>query len=46
MVIDLATINHWMIHKLDVKHVFLNGELKEEVYLIQREGFVKQWRNI
>ena len=46
MVIDLAAINHWMIHKLDVKHVFLNGELKEEVYLIKPEGFVKQWRNI
>ena len=31
-----------MIHELDVKSTFLNGDLKEEVYLVQLEGFVKQ----
>ena len=25
---------------MDVKTVFLNGELKEEVYMIQSEGFI------
>jgi len=40
MLISLATKKHWMIHKLDVKSLFLNGELKEEVYLEQPEGFV------
>ncbi|GJU55971.1 retrovirus-related pol polyprotein from transposon TNT 1-94 [Tanacetum coccineum] len=31
-----------MIYRMDVKTAFLNGELKEEVYLSQPEGFVDQ----
>ncbi|KAH9316737.1 hypothetical protein KI387_025364 [Taxus chinensis] len=30
----------WQIHQMDVKTTFLNGELKEEVYIEQLEGFV------
>ncbi|GJY81984.1 retrovirus-related pol polyprotein from transposon TNT 1-94 [Tanacetum coccineum] len=30
------------IYQMDVKMVFLNGELKEEVYVSQTEGFVDQ----
>jgi protein associated with RNAse G/E len=41
MLIALATKYHWKLHQLDVKSDFLNGELKEEVYLTQPEGFVK-----
>lgn len=41
MLIVLATKHHWTIHQLDVKSTFLNGELKEERYLVQLEGFVK-----
>jgi hypothetical protein len=33
LLIALATKYHWKLHQLDVKSSFLNGELKEEVYL-------------
>jgi hypothetical protein len=41
LLIALATKYQWKLHQLDVKIFFLNGELKEEVYLTQIEGFVK-----
>ena len=41
MLISLATKYHWKLHQLDVKYSLLNGELKEEVYLTQLEGFVE-----
>eukprot|EP00253_Pinus_taeda_P018303 PITA_18303 len=42
LLIALATKHNWNTHQLDVKSAFLNGDLKEEVYLVQLEGFVKQ----
>jgi hypothetical protein len=41
MLITLATKYHWKLHQLDVKSDFLYGELKEEVYFTQPQGFVK-----
>jgi hypothetical protein len=35
LMIALATKYNWKLHNLDVKLAFLNGELKEEVYLVQ-----------
>jgi len=29
----------WKIHQMDVKTVFLNGKIKEEVYIYHSEGF-------
>eukprot|EP00253_Pinus_taeda_P013782 PITA_13782 len=42
IMIGLATKQNWKMHLLDVKSAFLNGELKEEVYLVQPKGLVKQ----
>lgn len=42
LLLALATKNRWEIHHLDVKLAFLNGELKEVVYVSQPEGFVKE----
>ncbi|KAG8483777.1 hypothetical protein CXB51_022617 [Gossypium anomalum] len=40
LLIALATQKQWAIHQLDVKSAFLNGFLKEEIYIDQPQGFV------
>ena len=38
--ISLATTHNWDLHQLDIKNVFLHGNLQEEVYMEQPPGFV------
>ncbi|GJW67336.1 zinc finger, CCHC-type containing protein [Tanacetum coccineum] len=40
LLIALASIHSLIIHQMDVKTTFLNGELKEEVYMNQPLGFI------
>ena len=40
LIIGMAASHRWELHHLDVKTAFLYGELKEEVYVKQPEGFV------
>ncbi|GJS38509.1 zinc finger, CCHC-type containing protein, partial [Tanacetum coccineum] len=40
LLLALAAIHNLVIHKIDVKTIFLNGDLEEEVYMKQPEGFV------
>lgn len=40
LIIALAASNSWEVHHLDVKTAFLHGDLKEDVYVTQPEGFV------
>jgi hypothetical protein len=42
LLLTLAAQEGWLVHHLDVKSAFLNGELKEEVYVMQPPGFVKE----
>jgi hypothetical protein len=39
-IIALAASMGWKLHQMDVKTAFLNGEIDEEVYIKQPEGFV------
>ena len=36
----LAAQHRWKVHHLDVKSTFLNGDLREEMYVAKPEGFV------
>jgi hypothetical protein len=38
--IALAASMGWRLHQMDVKTAFLNGEIEEEVYIEQPDGFV------
>lgn len=39
VVVSTAAQTGWKIHQLDVKSAFLNGELTEEIYVEQPQGF-------
>ena len=40
MVLAIAALRNLEIHQMDVKTAFLNGDLEEEIYMTQPEGFV------
>ena len=39
VLISIAAQEGWILHHLDVKSDFLNGEVDEELYVRQLEGF-------
>ena len=41
-VIAIAVHGNMKLHQMDVKTTFLNGELREEVFIRQPEGFIKE----
>ena len=41
--LSMVVIRSWPIFQLDIKNVFLHGDLAEEVYMEQSPGFVAQW---
>src|SRR5207237_9607470 len=40
LLLALAAHRGWSVHHMDVKSAFLNGDLQEEVYVIQPPGFI------
>jgi len=40
--IAITILQRWSFYQLDVKNVFLKGDLEEEIYMEQPQGFVAQ----
>ena len=40
MIITFAVLHNLEIYQMDVKTAFLNGDLNENIYMEQLEGFV------
>ena len=40
----LAVTHGWSIQQIDINNAFLNGDLQEEVFMVQPEGFVDPHR--
>ncbi|RVW87785.1 Retrovirus-related Pol polyprotein from transposon RE2 [Vitis vinifera] len=42
LLLSMATMRYWPLYQLDIKNVFLHGDLAKEVYMEQLPGFVAQ----
>ena len=40
MVLAIVASKRWEVHHMDVKSAFLHGDLEEEIYMKQPEGFI------
>ena len=41
LVLVVAASKRWEVHHIDVKRSFLHGDLKEEIYMKQPEGYIE-----
>ena len=40
LALAIAALKQWEVHRMDVKCDFINGDITEEIYMHQHEGFV------
>ena len=45
VILSLVAMHSWMIRQVDVNNAFLNGDLTEDVYMCQPEGFIDEKRS-
>jgi hypothetical protein len=45
-ILALAAIENMEIHQMDIKTTFLNGDLEEEIYMEQPEGFTHEGEHL
>jgi hypothetical protein len=43
MILSFVAVYDLEMHQLDIETAFLYGELDEEIYLEQPEGFISKW---
>ena len=41
LVLEIASSKRWQVHHMDVKSAFLHGDLEEEIYMTQHEGYTE-----
>ena len=41
LVLVVAASKRWEVHHMDVKSAFLHGDLKEDIYMKQPEGYIE-----
>jgi hypothetical protein len=41
LVLAIATTKGWEVHQMDVKNVFLHGDISEEIYMEKPQGFIQ-----
>jgi hypothetical protein len=40
LVLPIATVKGWEVHQMNVKNVFLHGDLSKEIYMEKPQGFI------
>src|SRR5882757_5280586 len=41
LILSLAALHNWEVHQMNVKSIFLHGDLQEEIYMEQPPGYVQ-----
>lgn len=44
IILSSTLMSKWVIRQVDINNVFLNGNLVEDVYMAQPEGFVNHFK--
>ena len=41
LALSIANAKGWEVHQMDVKNEFLHGDLSDEIYMVQPQGFMQ-----